>query len=789
MLEIALSACLVAQFIPPGFRNSLAPLEGEFEAAVRAPTEITRDSLGIPTIAATSVGDLFFAQGFAHGQDRFFAMDLQRRYAAGELAALIGPMMAPQDMQARKLRFRAVAREVVERLPDYQRELLERYAAGVNAGLASLRAAPPEYLGVNAAPVHWLAEDSMLVVFSMARGLNWGGAYEPEREVLQEALPPALFDFLVCENTRFDAPLFGEEEAIALPAFPGPDVVDLRGTKPISWRLAPFEGPDGAGMPGSNNWAVSGARTKDGRAIAANDPHLPIAPPGFWYRVHLRWPGGEMWGVSLPGMPGVMMGSFRAPRASFAWGCTNAMLDLQDMILVETDPNDADRYLTPEGSEPFGEVVEHVAVLGEESPRELRLRTTRWGVVSDADSRGRPLVLRWTVQDAGVNSMDMFDAFVHPERFEGLEEALAWVGRSWVVPQNIVVADGTGRIGYVLSGALPLRRGMDGRTPASWAVKGVGWEGYWPESQRPMLVDPPSGVLYTANNRVLDLERAARLGWDWDLGVRAGRIRDMLAAKEHWSEPELFRLMLDSRAPLGDFYRDLILEVTSTLSGLPDDKATLLVTARGLVQRWDGTANAEQVGYAVVRAFALDLRSAILSPLLDPARKKAPRYSYRWVYGEEAVRRILEARPEHLLPPPYESWTALLQDRLAAASAGLRSTGGMDLSWGDRNGANFEHPAVRAAPIFAELLNWPGGPQSGDGLGVVRAATPSFGASMRMVVSPGREADGLLTMPGGQSGHPLSAHYRDQHDRWFRGETAPFLPGPMSRTLFLLPRP
>jgi penicillin G amidase len=364
---------------------------------------------------------------------------------------------------------------------------------------------------------------------------------------------------------------------------------------------------------------------------------------------------------------------------------------------------------------------------------------------------------------------------------EALNIARRWRGPS----QNVLLADRGGRIAWVVSGYLPRRRGFDGKTPMSWADGAIGWDGELPEDQRPSLVDPPSGVLYTANNRTVDATWARRIGHLWDISFRAARIKELLEAGDKFTERDLQAIQLDTRNRAYDFYRDLILEVTANA---PADQSGM-ARARDLATAWNGTADADQVGYRLLRLYRGALHEALVPPLIAPAIERMPSLRYFWMNDEEPLRQILEQRPPHLLPEPYESWEQLLRDRLDAAlkqMAAESPTSGMDATWGEVNRATIRHPVTRAMPMLGALLNMPADPLSGDRW-TVRVATEEFGASMRMVVGPGHEENGLLHMPGGQSGHPLSPHYRDGHAVWVQGLPTPFRAGPTRHTLRLVP--
>ncbi len=402
---LALAAGGGGAYLHARLRASLPQMEGE--RAVRglgAPVRIERDALGVPVVRGGSRLDVARATGFLHAQERFFQMDLLRRSAAGELAALIGRPALEMDREARLLRLRLVARRAVRALRADERDLLAAYTGGANAGLGALGAPPFEYLALRAEPAPWRDEDSLLCALAMYRDLQ---GRQPWQEsvlgLMRETLPPALADFLAPVGTEWDAPIEGGP--IPMPAVPGPDVVDLRKAKPAAaLAVRPSEpgvlallgapigfeprgSDDDAFARGSNNWAVSGAHTAHGGALLANDMHLGISVPNTWYRLSLVFPGVEgerrVTGVTLPGAPFVVAGS----NGHVAWGFTNSEGDWADLVLLEPDPQNPDAYLTPEGPRQLERETETIEVKGEKA-RDARRRVHDLG----AGDRHRP---RW----------------------------------------------------------------------------------------------------------------------------------------------------------------------------------------------------------------------------------------------------------------------------------------------------------------------------------------------------------------------------------------------------------
>lgn len=760
--------------------------DGELSVSgLSAAVEIVRDELSVPTITAETFDDVIRAQGFVHAQERFFQMDAGRRLAAGELAELAPPLI-DMDRQYRPYRFRAVAEQVLDRLDESERHWLEVYAEGVNAGLEHLPARPFEYGTINADPKPWRPEDSILVYLAMFDFLHMEASFERRLHVMHEALPKELFAFLTPNATRFDEPLIttgGNPSNDWQPMdIPGPEVIDLREhSRADIDRIDDLHDLVEVAPPalGSNNWAVAGSRSHDGRAIVANDPHLRLSAPGIWYRADLRWreddDDRQSVGLTLPGAPGVVIGS----NGNVAWGFTNMMGDFQDLVVIEVNPDNEHEYRTPDGWEEFETITERINVRGR-GAQTLELKKTRWGVVTDHDHHGRPLVLKWTALDPELVDLSIINMSFAKTLEQGVDIAANWGGPA----QNVLLADDTGRIAWVISGHLPKRFGFDGRYPVSWADGDVGWDGMIAAEDKPRVIDPADGILFTANNRTVDVQRAREIGGVWTAGERANRIAHLLRNGDAFTESDLFDLQLDTRIELFDFYRDLALHVMQHA----DEGHDAYDEAQKLLEQWNGTADADQPAVQLLELFRRQLHLRIIGPLVAPARQLDERFAYRWFMDEEPVRRLLEEQPMHMLNPRYFDWDDLVESEWRNTLSRFSFVGrNLNTPWGEANRSRIEHPLVMGMPMLAEQLNLPSDPQPGHPF-ALRVATPSFGASARLSVSPGHEEDGILHIPGGQSGHPHSPHYSSGHDAWANGTPLPLLGGSANATLKLVPR-
>lgn len=798
VLVVLLVAAVAAAFWARGqLRGSLPVLDGERTlAGLSAPVQVTRDALGIPTIRGANRADVARATGFLHAQDRFFQMDLARRRAAGELAALAGGRALALDREIRIHRFRAEAQRAAASLPHDQRAILDAYAAGVNAGLAALASPPFEYLLLRQAAESWKPEDSMLVVLSMFITLqDTDGSYESTLATMADLLPRPMFEFLAPRGSEWDTPIVGG--AFATPPIPGPEIYDLRARRtgrtspPIrgprpedvsrgvgaeSWEL----GVDGQAALGSNNFAVAGSLTPDGGALLANDMHLSIRVPNTWYRASLEWPDHRVTGVTLPGVPAVVVGS----NTHIAWGFTNTYADWGDLVLLDTDPARPGQYLTPQGWREFERHTEILKVAGQDDQTSEVLWTI-WGPVLGPDHRGRLRAYRWVAHAA-----DKLGVTVTPLETAGtVEEAVAEANGLGTPGQNFVVADRSGQIGWSVYGAIPRRVGLTGELPASWADGQRTWDGWLTDAEYPRVVNPPSGRIWTANARVVDGEMLAALGdGSYEIGSRARAIRDRLMAKAHFTARDLLDIQLDTSTSFLSRWRTVLV---NTLS---DDAIGGSERRRDfrdlLVSGWSDRLAPDSTAYRLTRQFRELVSERVIAFVLSECYEADRSFDYRTVRRRDApIHALVAQQPPHLLDPQYSTWNEML---LAAVDDTIelvmRDRAGplRDRVWSEMNVPSFRHPLSAAVPVVGRWLDMPREPLPGD-LYTPRVHWGSIGASERMVVSPGREAEGIMHMPTGQSGHPLSPFYANSHPAWVRGEATPFLPGPAEHTLTLNP--
>jgi penicillin G amidase len=779
-------------------QGSLPSLDGEvILTGLDAPAQLSRDALGTAVVQAANRTDAGRALGFAHGQDRFFQMDLLRRRGGGELAGLLGQALVDHDRSARVHRFRERALQAWEREPAARRELLQAYAEGVNAGLASLAKRPWEYLVLRTTPAPWRPEDSFLVLYAMAFDLQEPtGRFDQMLTTVRDQLGVRALEFFHPTIGPADGSL--DDTVAEMPGPPGPRVLDLRQRKqtaPVAQGDRPLHPPIAAGLPwataepetrlinGSNAFALSGTRTSSGRALLAGDPHLSLRVPGVWYRAQLEWQEDgapvRVVGASLPGTPGIIIGS----NGHIAWSLTNAYVDTGDLVAIDRSQIAPELfYYHGQEAKEFERRTDTILVKGGD-PVTVESTWTVWGPIVGETARGKPLAYRWTMHDVESTNLELLELATT----QTTDNAIAIAHRSGIPPQNLIIADADGRVAWTIAGRLPKRFGFDGRFPVAWTYGDRGWDGLLAPDEIPVVLPEPGGAIWSANQRHVGGEAGARLGdGGYYEGHRADRIRHALdALPAPVTVAQMQAVQLDLQADWMDRWRTLLLRTLDDAASADRRHAEF----RRHVAETPLLAEVNSIGYRLIREWYDRLETLTLAPIFARCVEADPSFNYRYLRTDEALWVLHRDEPEHLLASPYPSWRELRLEAVAQVLNRLdeRKVSLTEATWGERNRAAIRHPLSSSLPgVIARRLDLPPEPLAGDH-GVPRVQRSSFGASLRLVVAPGEEEEGILHLPGGQSGHPLSPFYRAGHAAWARGEALPLVAGERQHTLTLRP--
>ena len=802
--------------------RSIPTLDGQVRlTGLQAPVTISRDALGTAVVKGANRQDVARGLGFVHAQERFFEMDLTRRSAAGELSGLFGSVALEHDKKRRVHRMRAMLAARLDAMDANERALLQAYADGVNAGLAQLGARPWQYVMLRAEPQPWKPVDSLLVAGEMFWMLQGASVDEGlERAQWRACVGDALFDWLEPRGGRWDAALDGS--VLAPGAMPGPERLDLRKSVPATPAsgaasvVARVEAPaffDDVAAPdrherwlGSNNWAVSGARSVAGDAMLANDMHLGLGVPAIWFRAQFEIGAGAQAiraeGVTLPGVPALVAGS----NGHVAWGFTNSYGQWFDWIEVPAHPDPAQ----------ITHVSETIRVKG---GADVTLDVVQFAGLPVVETAGtQAYALHW-VADSGAAYNLALDEMLQAR---SVREAMTVAAKSGIPEQNMLAADDYGAIAWTIAGARLNTRVLAGSNFGRFA-SAMG------QLQQPFLAsgsslvvpidqNPPDGQLWTANGRTYDDEYplhvhatvfpdphdepfedppgshtplfenrlfASSIGdGGYDLGARAQQIRDRLKATPKFDEKTLGAIHFDDEARFVQPWAGRIAAVAAGPAARPD------VTA--LLKAWNGKADADQAGYRLVRSVRLRTLDALWTAWTKPlvGGQRCVKRTYDWhARFEYPAEQALDTQPAHLLPPGFASWDAFLLAQVDATVAEMTRNGQRPLAqatWGEKNASHIGHVLSRAVPALSHWLDMPSLPQAGDG-NMPHVAGPAFGQSERLVVAPGHEERATLSMPGGQSGHPMSPYYGAGHADWVAGRATPLLAGAAQHVLTLTP--
>ncbi|MGI9456237.1 MAG: penicillin acylase family protein, partial [Aeoliella sp.] len=544
-------------------------------------------------------------------------------------------------------------------------------------------------------------------------------------------------------------------------------------------------------IPGSNNWAIGGELTADGRAILASDMHLFLRVPAIWYPAVMITPaaaGGRppaaveennvrLVGLTLPGTPALVAGS----NGSVAWGFTNSMGDFGDLVELQPLDDDPDQYLTADGPKTIDNVTHAVHIKGQ-PPLTVESQWTIWGPITivEPTAAGPPrrFAHHWVGHDVNATNFDLMNL----EGAKFVDTAIEIANGCGMSHNNFVCADADGQVGWTIAGQIPKRSGLPARTPIDSSAKNIQWNGYLTPDECPRIVRPVNHRIWTANARVVGGQALEKIGGEYVLGARARQIRDRLLAKEQFGEHDLLEIQLDDEAILMQRWRDLLVEVSSQTESVVSNQFV------EQVKKWNGHAAINSVGYRIIRGFRRAVIDDLDASLTAAAQLDRTNLSPFWGLQREGfVWQLVTQRPEHLLPRT-DSWNEYLAAHASQVESKLTAEVDLALAtWGQQNESAIQHPFSLAMPMLSGWLDMPAVPLPGDSC-LPRVQGRSFGASNRLVVSPGHEEDGLLHLPGGQSDHPRSPYYRRGFDDWAEGNPSPLMPGPAHHRLVLKPQ-
>jgi len=756
---------------------ALPQLDGSLKVnGLSAPVKVTRDGHGVPTIEAATLEDLFLAQGYVTAQDRLWQMDVMRRFGAGELSEILGEKLLKIDRQQRILGLRAAARKSLQMASPRDRSYLEAYARGVNAFIdAHSSSLPIEFHLLKYRPQPWQPQDSIVIANQMVQNLNFysfGDIFA--REKILAKLGPELTADLYVNRSWHDRPPtvmredLNNQENQGDPDDEdddeGPDnsVTRQQVSYPQFWARQEFP-PAREEVNGSNDWVVSGAHTITGKPLLSNDMHLGHQMPNLWYEAHLKSGSLDVAGVTLPGMPYVIVGH----NQRIAWGFTNVGPTVADAFIETFNPQGA--YQTPQGWQQPEHRAEVIHVKGKPDVT-VDVKITRHGpIVTDIlPGETRSIALRWTLYD-GLR-MPFFDVNT-AQTWEDFRKAFSQLDAPG---QNVVYADVDGNIGYQTTGRIPIRAAGDGGLPVSGADDAHEWKSFIPFDRLPSIYNPPSGVIATANARIAPDNYPYSISSGWEAPWRTERIYHVLESGRKFSSADMLALQNDIHSESDLFAAEKFVYAVDHASK-PSVRAK---QAADLMRNWDGRMLASLAAPTIAVRSAEELQRLLLEPRLgpapvDPALQKTVLSwkTYEWQMSTVWQQNILLHQPKRWLPEKYPNYDELLAAAVEAAVDDAAAP--KDLTawhWGNMNAIQIEHPVLGEIPI---VRRWaaPGIKEQSGSKYTVKAVTPHQGPSERFTANLADLDQSTLNTVTGQGGNFISTYYMDQWQAWDTGFT------------------
>ena len=756
---VILAALVIAGVVFLWMPTSLPQTTGEVTVpGLAAPVLILRDADAIVTIRAANDADAAFALGYVHAQDRLVQMEMMRRLVAGRLSEVVGSMTLSTDRTMRVLGLYRAAEQSEALLPDDTRARLEAYAAGVNAYIDGHSGAwPPEFEVLRHRPEPWRVADSLAWGRIMALRLSNNYWMEYLRYRLSQKLTPAEMNSLMPLGD-------GAQQAINLPSVPEAQSSLLADLDPI---LRPSHGA-------SNSFAVSGSRTASGAPILANDPHLGLDSPIVWYLVRIETPEHLLVGATSPGGPFVIIGH----NGHLAWSLTTTHSDTQDLFLEKLDPADPARYATPVGTAAFETRTETIHVRGGED-EQLTIRNSRHGpILSDlarfhrVDS-GYALALSWPA----LRADDRTATAIHHLNFaRTVDEALVALHDFHSPQQNFVLADTAGNIGFVAAARVPVRKTLNANSmmPAPGWDSDYDWAGFLPFKELPQVKNPPEGFIATANSRITPAGYSHFITGHWQESYRQDRIQEYLRADSKVTMDSAATIMRDTYSAAAKKQLAALMPSLETMgTASNEEKAAIEV-----LKQWDFHVDRDQAAPLILTTWLREADKALFAGRLGDEF-----VDYIWTNPMAAIDALGREDPTWCrLPGQDQIGVCLgkLQNSFRAAIKQLITRYGNDVSkwrWGDAHQARFANALLDRVPLLGDWLFTPL-ETDGDEYTVSRGTAdidyesddPVYphihGASMRTIFDLANLDNSRFMLAGGQSGNPLSPHYRDLLPRW-----------------------
>lgn len=718
------------------------------------------DDLHVPHIFAKNDYDAYFAQGYITARDRLWQMEFQTHAAAGRISELIGDRSLELDRYNRRLGMVYGAEQSLEGMTNdsVSKLLLEAYSAGINAYIDQLKPGnyPLEYKLLGYAPEPWTPLKVAFLLKQMTQTLA-AGANDLMMTNIRQQLGPALTanlfpdypfkeDPIISVGTRWD---FTPVKIPPVPQNTGSD-----SSVALNWA------PHDPGI-GSNNWAVGARKSATGYPILANDPHLNLSLPSIWYQIQLVTPTMNVYGVSLPGAPGVIIGF----NKDVAWGVTNVGADVLDFYKIRFRDNRRQEYWHDGQWKPVRRRIERIKVKGKPDLVDTVLYTHHGPVVYQPEEKPfrdnipTGYAVRWIAHEKD-NGVKTFYLLNRAKTYADYVTALAY----YTAPaQNFVFANAEKDIAISPNGRFPLKWRDQGKFLLDGTDPAHDWQGWIPAAQNPRVKNPPRDFVSSANQFSTDPTYPYYINWEFESSERGMRINQRLASMQNVTVDSLRRLQNDVyNLQAANFLPVLFPHVRET--GLTDLQKQALKTVR----QWNYQQDTASVAGTLFMEWMSHLERGIwaddfASPENRPMRYPSTDRTLKLLMEEPNSRWFDDVRTQNRVETIADVVTTSFQstvDSLAKQHGPL----GESWAWAKHKGTGIRH-LIPGLDAFSAL-----NVQIGGGRGIVNAAGRRAGPSWRMVVQTGPQVSAYGVYPGGQSGNPGSPYYLNMLETWRKGE-------------------
>jgi len=731
-------------------------------SSLNGPVTILYDDRQIPHIFAENDHDLYFAQGYVTAKDRLWQMEFQTHAAAGRLSEIVGHRALEYDRFQRRIGMLSGAQNSLKAMESDPviLEVVLAYTAGVNAFIEALdpKDYPVEYKILDYAPEPWTTLKCALLLKYMAWMLT-GYASDLQmsntlakfgKETVEDLFPyyPKNMQPVIPEGTPWNF----IPQPIKKPK--------TEFTPKITNKILSYEANPATG---SNNWAVSGSKTASGFPILANDPHLEMNLPSIWYEMQLVSPSVNVYGVSLPGAPNIVIGF----NEKIAWGVTNGEADVMDFYEITFKDSTLTEYWHDHKWQKTRKVVEEIRVKGAGTVVDTVIYTHHgpipYNINEKPFNRRVPVLhaLRWLGHDPS-NEARTFYELDHAENYGDYVDALS----HYICPaQNFVFADASGDIAIWHNGKFPAKWRGQGKFIGDGSDPLYDWQGWVPHSQNPHIKNPSRGFVSSANQNATDLTYPYYLNWSYAPHYRSSRINQRLTEIEKITPDDFRKLQLDTRNLFAESVVPALLNILNESSLSPEELRMFQE-----LSSWDFFNDADKIAPTIFKNWWRKLYRGIWADEFG-GEGTYFRFPSRARTVQMIVEEPLAKWFDNIKTSEVETLRDLARTSFNATYSELSdSFGEMNESWqwGRYKGTDIIHLA--RIPGFGRLDLDVGGDA-----GIVNATSTIWGPSWRMVVALGPKVKAWGIYPGGQSGNPGSPHYDDFVDEWVQGELAELL--------------